>query len=62
LRGVMSGSRGAAEGRKVFKKKKRKKRRAYVVTPQRIGIIEHNPTQIFGKKSKNTDDGEGEGE
>jgi hypothetical protein len=32
--------------------KKRKKSRAYEVTPQRIGITEHNPTQNFGKKKK----------
>jgi len=50
LRGVMSESRGEDERRKYFLKKKRKKSRAYEVTPQRIEITEHNPTQIFGKK------------
>jgi hypothetical protein len=33
---------------KIYKKKRKKK--AYVVTPQRIEITKHNPTQIFGKK------------
>jgi hypothetical protein len=56
----MSESGGEAKRRKDYKKKRKK--RAYVVTPQRIGITEHNPTQFFRKKSKNTDDGEGEGE
>jgi hypothetical protein len=57
----MSESRGEAKRRKGYKKKKKK--RACVVTPERIGITEHNPTQNFFKREcKNTDDGEGEGE
>jgi hypothetical protein len=52
LRGAMSESRGEADRRKDFKKGKEK--RGHVVTPQRIGITEHNPTQIFGKKNVKT--------